>query len=163
MPEVLASVSASLPRRVFGIGVLLLLGGMVLYLGLGRSHQAPGWQLFLLVFGASVLWMADRMRRATALRLDLTQDGLFDSAGRELARIDQIVAVERGTFAAKPSNGFVLRLAERGPRAWAPGLWWRAGRRVGIGGVTSAGQTKFMAEMLTALLAERDRDADVSS
>ncbi|MGB8624087.1 MAG: hypothetical protein WCD16_14855 [Paracoccaceae bacterium] len=162
MPEVLATVSASLPRRVFGLGVLLLLGGMVLYIGLARHHEVLGWQLFLMVFGVAVLWLAERMRRATALRVDLTRTGLFDSAGRELVRIEDIAGIERGTFAIKPSHGFVVRLKAAGPRAWAPGLWWRLGRRVGIGGVTPASQTKFMAEMLAGLLAERERDVSSS-
>jgi len=159
MSEVLATVSASLPRRAFGIGVLLALGGVVLYVGLMRQHSSPGWQVFLLVFGVLVLWLADRMRRATAMTLRLTPDGIYDSDGRELARMDQIVGVDRGAFAIKPSNGFVLRLTERPGRAWAPGLWWRIGRSVGVGGVTSANQTKFMAEMLSAMLAERESGA----
>lgn len=156
MTEVLATVSASLPRRAFGIGVLLCLGGILIFVGLGRSHEVLFWQIFMLVFGAAVLWLASRMWHATAQRIHLTEAGLFDSEGRELALIDQIAGVERGTFAIKPSNGFVVVLKAARGRAWAPGLWWRSGRRVGIGGVTAAGQTKFMAEMLTALLAQRD-------
>lgn len=155
MSEVLATVSASLPRRAFGIGVLLCLGGILISVGLRGGHEVLFWQAFLLVFGAIVLWLARHMWRATAQSIRLTEEGIFDSAGRELALIDQIAGVERGTFAIKPSNGFVVVLKAPRGRAWAPGLWWRAGRRVGIGGVTAAGQTKFMAEMLTALLSQR--------
>ena len=160
MTKVLATVSASLPRRVFGIGVLLLLGGVVLYIGLARPHDAPGWQAFMLVFGVLMLWLAEMMRRATGRGLRLTEEALVDNAGRELARVDQIEAVERGTFAMKPTNGFVLHLKTAPGRAWAPGMWWRLGRRVGIGGVPAAGQTKFMAEILTARLHERAQADD---
>jgi hypothetical protein len=37
-------------------------------------------------------------------------------------------------------------------RLWAPGLYWRNGTFLGIGGVLSAGETKAMAEILTALV-----------
>jgi hypothetical protein len=47
----------------------------------------------------------------------------------------------------------MLRLSDKAPRAWYPGLWWRMGRRVGIGGVTSAAQTKAMAEIIAAMIA----------
>ncbi len=155
MSDVLASVSASLGRRVFGLATLLALGGGLIYLALATPPQSILWQGFLLVFGGVVLWLADRLRRATEQSIVLTEEGLFDSQGQVLAHIDNIVGVERGPFAIKPSNGFMVRLKTRQPRAWAPGLWWRTGRRVGVGGVTSAGQSKFMAETLTALLVEK--------
>lgn len=154
--EVLAIVAPSVPRRVFGLLVLFVLGGTVLYLGLARDHSSTGWQLFLMVFGLMVLLLAERMRRATAGRLELTRDGLRDGTGAPVAPLEQIEKVERGTFAIKPSNGFMVKLKQAGPRAWAPGLWWRMGRRVGVGGVTAAAQTKIMAEMIEALVAERD-------
>ena len=38
-----------------------------------------------------------------------------------------------------------------------PGLWWRIGRRIGVGGVTPASQSKVMADLITARLIERDQ------
>ena len=157
MTEVLATVSASAPRRYFGVSVLLILGGLLIYIALARPHDALGWQAFLLIFGVIVLWLAETMRRSTALTLTLSADGIRDSNGQILAQIEDIERVVGGTFAMKPSHGFVLQLKSPLGRAWAPGLWWRVGRRVGIGGVTGAGQTKFMAEMLTALLLEKKK------
>ena len=71
-------------------------------------------------------------------------------------RIEEVEALERGLFAFKPSNGFLIRTRAPKPRGWQPGLWWRVGRRIGIGGVTSAGQAKAMSEIMAALLLERD-------
>jgi hypothetical protein len=64
--------------------------------------------------------------------------------------------VERGAFALKPSNGFTLVMKHKSPRAWAPGIWWRTGYRVGVGGVTAAGQSRFMAEQIALMIARRD-------
>lgn len=154
-PDSLVRITVSAPRRAVGLAALWALGGLAIYVALAAPPAAIGWRLFLLAVGGTALWLGVAMKRATARPLCLTHDGLFDSEGRVLARLDEIAEIERGLFALKPSNGFVLRLTAPGPAAWAPGVWWRLGRRLGVGGVTSAGQAKVMSEILTALLAER--------
>ena len=146
-----ALVQASPARRVFAYGVLFLLGALVVYVTLVQP-PALHWMAFMLGFGFLMLWQAERLRRATMHVIELTDTELRDSSGRVLARIDEIHSVERGTFAFKPSNGFTLVLQTKKPRAWMPGLWWRYGRRVGVGGVTNAGQSKFMAERISMML-----------
>ncbi|MDX8354393.1 hypothetical protein [Cognatiyoonia sp. IB215182] len=151
---VYASVHASPARRIFAYAVLFALGILVLYTALAHPPSI-GWLVFLLAFGIGALWLAERLRRATLLRIDLTATDIRDSAGTVLATMDEIRAVDRGVFAFKPSNGFTLVMDTKMPRGWAPGLWWRLGRRVGVGGVTSAGQAKFMAEQIAFRLNQR--------
>ena len=100
--------------------------------------------------------MARRLWIATLDRLELTKEVLRTSAGDVIAVVEEIEALDRGVFAFKPSNGFLIRTKKPDARSWAPGLWWRIGRRIGVGGVTAASQTKFMSEVLTAMMAERD-------
>ncbi len=154
--EVVAVVRASAARRGLGLAMLGLLGLLLIYVALVRSPAEPGWQAFLLLAGLVSLWAGDRMRRATALSVELTPAGLRSSDGEVIATLDRIEGVDRGMFAFKPSNGFLLRLTEPAGARWQPGLWWRLGRRVGIGGVTPASQAKLMADLLAAMLAERD-------
>ncbi|WP_368184603.1 hypothetical protein [Aestuariibius sp. HNIBRBA575] len=151
---VYATLNASAGRRLFALMVLYALGALLIYLAF-TNPPALIWQVFLIAFGAVVLFGAEHLRRATLLVLTLTEEGLSDSAGRVLARIEDIKDVERGVFAFKPSNGFTLVLTEKQPRAWAPGLYWALGRRVGVGGVTSAGASKFMAEQIAFRIASR--------
>ncbi len=154
MQNPIATVEASTPRRIFGMTVLAGLGGMFLYLAF-TTPQVFWARLILLAFGAGALYMTDWMRRATLGRIDLTEEGLFDQDGNQLAAIEDIAGVDRGHLAIKPSNGFVVRLHTAGPRAWAPGLWWRRGKRLGVGGVTSAVQSKYMADALMTMVANR--------
>ena len=154
--EVLATVGATGLRRVIGVGMLAVLGALMIYIALATPPEVPGWQVFLLVMGAAALFLAHRMRLATQWQLQLGADGLRMSDGTTVAPIDRITRIERGMFAFKPSNGFILHLSEPLGRRWLPGLWWRLGRRVGVGGVTPRPQTKLMADMLQAMLAERD-------
>lgn len=153
--EVIAVVSASAGRRILGITSLALLGFLLIYLCF-VSPPAVFGQIFLLGVGGSSLWIADKMRRATSTVIEMTQTHLRDSSGLEICAIDDIESIDRGFFAFKPSNGFLLKTKSPGTRSWRPGLWWRAGRRIGVGGMTPGHQTKFMSEILAATLAQRD-------
>lgn len=148
-----AKVWASPIRRGFGCAVLYGLGGLLLYIALARP-PAFGWQLFLLVFGGVILFLAERVRKASRGEIYLMADDIRDSDGRILALMSDIASVERGAFALKPSNGFTLVLHARASRVWVPGMWWRMGRRVGVGGVTGAGPAKFMAEQIALRIAK---------
>ncbi len=155
--EILAIVETSPVRRWMGVVMLAALGGLMIYIALAAPPD-PVWQVFLIALGALALWMAERMRRATEHRIELTEQELRSSEGQVIARVSEIEIVDRGVFAFKPSNGFLVRLRAPRPRIWRPGLWWCSGRRVGVGGVTSAGQTKAMSEILSAILARRDHE-----
>lgn len=89
--------------------------------------------------------------------IELTPTELRDGDGTVIARVADIEALDRGVFAFKPSNGFLLRTAAgtQDGNVWRPGLWWRIGRRVGIGGMTPGSQTKFMSEIISAMMASR--------
>lgn len=153
--RVVARLYPSVPRRILAALMLGGLGGLLVWIAMAHPPQAFGWRLFLLGFGAATLWATVRMWQATALGLELTGEELRDSAGQRLAHLSQVRAVSRGVFAFKPSNGFLLTLDAPGPAAWAPGLWWRLGRRIGVGGVTSRNEGRFMAEVLEEMLARR--------
>jgi len=154
--EVLAEITPSAGRRIMAIGMLLLLGAVLIYVALSSAAVGFGLQVLFLVCGVGALALCGLVRRATRHSIRLTEAGLFDSGGRTLCTLPQIAGVERGAFAFKPSNGFALRLKARAPRAWAPGVWWRFGRRLGVGGVTSSSQAKFMADMIAMRLAGYD-------
>ncbi len=150
--DVIAVVAPSQARRWLAVALLVVLGGMLLYLAFSSPPENLFLQAFLVALGLASVVMGDRIRRATETYIELTEDGLRDGDGRVLARMGEIDRVERGAFAFKPSNGFVVHLKTPGPRAWQPGLWWRTGRKLGIGGVTPAGQGKFMADMIALRL-----------
>ncbi|MFD1160016.1 hypothetical protein [Roseovarius aestuarii] len=153
--DILMAIHASAPRRVFGVSVLGLLGTMLIFVALSQPPSNPAWAIFLLGFGAGAVWMAYRMWEVTRHRLELTETELRSSDGTVIAQTGDIRSMDRGMFAFKPSNGFMLRLKTKAPRRWRPGLWWSLGDRIGVGGVTSAPQTKAMAEMISAMIASR--------
>ena len=154
---VIAILEASPPRRFLGTGMLLLLGGLLIYLALALPFS--GSQVLLILGGLAGLFAAMRLHAATAQVIELTASQLRIKDGAVLAELDNIEKVERGAFAFKPSNGFLVSLKQKGPRRWAPGLFWAFSRKIGVGGVTGAPQTKGMAEALAILVAERELKA----
>ena len=139
-----------------GVISMYLLGLLLIYVAFARPPSF-GWLVFLLAFGCGSLWLAEKMRRATERVINLSEAGLHDDTGTVIAAIEDIDKIDRGVFAFKPSNGFLIRLKTKDlPRRWEPGLWWRLGRQVGIGGVTAASQSKPVAELLQAMVAKRD-------
>lgn len=156
--DLVARITPSPFRRWLAVSILAILGGLLIYLALSRPPASILWQLFLLAMGSLALILADQVRQATALSIEFSNGRMVDSAGREICSLDEIASIERGAFAFKPSNGFLIHLRTRKPRHWAPGLWWRIGRRVGVGGVTPVSQTKFMSEMIAFELRGKSED-----
>ncbi|WP_291833990.1 hypothetical protein [Limimaricola sp.] len=145
-------------RRVFAWTVLMVLGALLIWFGVVEAAPAAV-RAALVTGGAMAIWAGERLRRLTWLMLVLTDTELRDGEGRVLARIDAIDRVERGAFAMKPPNGFLLMMKEPGPRVWVPGIWWRMGRRVGVGGMLPPHLAKHMAETIGLMLIERDAAA----
>ncbi|MCA0964282.1 hypothetical protein [Salipiger bermudensis] len=157
--QIIARVSATPARRVIGVGTLAALGVLLLWLLVAEPPVEIYWKALLLLLGLAALWMAQRMWRATGRVLILTETGLSDSSGAVLARVEEIAKVDRSMFAMKPSNGFLIQLKETQPRAWQPGLWWRMGKRVAVGGVTAGRDTKPLADALSMLVARHKGEA----
>ncbi len=152
--EVLASIQASSARRWTGVGMLATVGALVIYVAIA-SPPDLGWQIFLFVVGIGAFWLSHHMWHSTQGRIELTSTDLRTSSGQVICKVEEVETVDRGVFAFKPSNGFIIKTRTAGSFDWFPGLWWRVGRRIGIGGMTAAAETKFMSEILTGLLAER--------
>ncbi len=152
--EVLAIIRVSVVRRWLAVGMQSTLGVLLIYTALRHPPELQ-WQLFLLILGAGALWLAANTFSATQTYIELTRQGLHDTSGELIVALDEIKKVERGTFAMKPSSGFTLHLNEKAKTRWRPGLWWRMSRRLGIGGATPGSDTKSMAQIIEALLAER--------
>lgn len=149
---VITSVTATSFRRIVATLILGVLGFLLLSVMLGRPLT------FVTVvtlggFGVISLALSYLVWQSTGGSVYLTETDVRDSDGRILAELADIEKVERGVFAIKPSNGFVLITKKPQGRMWAPGLYWRLGRRVGIGGVVPAGATKFMAEQIAFRIA----------
>lgn len=154
---IMLQVAPAPVRRTAVSGVMAFLGLWGLWLALSDGGAETGLRLLLAILGVAATLAAVTLLRATDVTLTLDDAGLTDSRGRVLARLDEVVAVERGALSLAPTGGFVLRLATAGPAHWVPGVWWRVGTRVGVGGTTPRLKTREMAQLIEAMLALRGR------
>ena len=148
--EELIAITPAPARRAVTLAMLYSLAGLLLYIAFTQPPASTSLLVFILLLAAAVLWLAVATMRSTRNGLVLTREVLRTQTGQILCRVEEVASVERGAFAFKPSNGFLVRLKTPGPTGWAPGLWWRHGTFVGVGGVTPPGQTRAMAELLKA-------------
>jgi hypothetical protein len=153
---ILAELRASAPRRVFGATIIAALAVLLIYLALWHPPESMLWRMFLLFFGCFAVFGTLRLWQDTMNVLELTPLELRERGGRVLAPVADMRDVARGALALKPSNGFSVSLAKSHGFGWAPGLWWRLGRKIGVGGVTSSQEARYMAEQIAALIAARD-------
>lgn len=153
---VLARLDASQPRRMIGVAVQAALGVVILSLAFSFPREQMALRVGMVVLAGLVFYGGYLTWRATAMGLVLTVSGLRDDNGRLLAEVANVREVSRGAFALKPSHGFSLVLFQGMGFAWVPGLWWRIGKRVGVGGVTPSQPARYMAEVIAALITARD-------
>lgn len=155
MSDVITGIIPSAPRRMFGTGVLYALGSVLLYVAVATPPSAA-YAVFLIGLGALSLYGGYRMWSVTGRMIELTEDELRLSDGTLICKTADIHKVDRSFFAFKPSNGFLVTTKVSYPTKWAPGLLWRFGKRIGVGGVTPASEGKIMADTLAAMIATRD-------
>jgi hypothetical protein len=154
--EVLATITPKPARRWFAVGATGLLGTMLIYIAASTPPVDLAWLVFLVVMGATSLYWSWRVWTATATSLELTRTELRERDGRQLCLVEDIDRVDGGVFAFKPAAGFLIHLKAPSTRVYAPGLWWRAGRRIAVGGVTGRAEGKAVSELINVMLADRD-------
>ncbi len=154
--EPIFTLTPSPVRRHLGTGMMLFLGAVLLYIAVGSSTNSSFSFLLFAALGVAVFLITWRIHTSTANALVLSKDGIHSTDGTLVAEVSNITRIEQGVFAFKPSNGFTIILTEPMAAAWYPGLWWRFGRRVGVGGVTPRAQGKLMAEHILVQMKKRD-------
>jgi len=155
MEVIIAYMYVSPVRRIVGVALQAAMGGGLIFVAVAKPPASPIYIMLLLCIGAALLFGGWRFWQATAKGLVLTDTCLRETTGRVICQLDEIDKIERGTFAFKPANGFMLRMTAHQLRGWAPGLWWRMGKMVGIGGATNRNAAKSMAAAIDVLRSPR--------
>lgn len=156
---VLAEARASGSRRLFAAFLLGAVGLGLAWSGLQLTLASVSGAL-MMAAGVIFVWLALRLVLAADQAVVLTAAGLADADGTVIVDLDAIEGVDSSLLSARPSNGFIIRTRTRQAPGWRPGLWWRLGHRVGIGGILPKARTRDMVNRLSLMLAERDQPSD---
>ena len=155
MSDIILKIQPNLGRRIFSILVLCICAVVIMNNAFSNTMHSMVLKLTLFGLGVAFLWQAQASFRFANAALILKHDGLYDDQDNLICSLSNIALVDRGWFSLKPSNGFLLRLHEPQSRKWLPGLYWRFGRRLGVGGALSPVQTKEMSDKLILLMQEK--------
>ncbi len=161
MDDVIARLEPSLGRRWFGALSLGALGLVLIWYTFTQPQDMLLLRILTPVLGVAFIWQAQWNLRVSKTGIYLTRQGLFDAQNRQIVALYNMAEVDRGVFAFKPSNGFLIRLHEAEPKGWAPGLYWRFGKRLGIGGATHPGHNKMMSDAIEVLIMERSLGPEI--
>lgn len=155
MDTKVAVLEPSLGRRWFGAIILGLIGVILIYWSISYPPETLIARILMPILGVLCFWQVQWNMRVSQYGLYLTKEGLFDANDVLICPLYNMAEVDRGLFAFRPSNGFLVRLHEPEEKGWAPGLYWRLGKRLGVGGATHPAQNKAMAQAIEALILER--------
>jgi hypothetical protein len=161
MSDFIMKIQPSFSRRLFGVIILSVSALIMMNFVFTDAAQSAILKAILFGFSLVFLWQVQANLRFTKATLILTRDGLFDTDGGLVCSLSNIEKVDRGWLSFKPSNGFLLRLHEPMPSKWSPGLYWRIGRSLGVGGAISPAETKKMSDKIILLLQEKDLGVDL--
>lgn len=141
--------------------------GVVLFftVAIAARSSASNPIIALINFPAAILlaWFGYAMFTAKARSVTFDGEVLTDDTGLVLCHVDDIKSVERGFALFKPSGGFALLMKEEQTRDWSPGLWWRYGSRIGIGGATPGRSARVMADSITMAMAMKEAGPQLSA
>ncbi len=154
MTNYIVKIQPSASRRFFSIFILCLSAGVMIYFAITDPAQSIVLKLILLSLAGIFLWQVQANLRFPNAALLLKRDGLYDDQCEIICSLSNIALVDRGWFSIKPSNGFLLRLHEKASIKWLPGVYWRIGKRMGVGGAINPTQTKEFSDKLLLLQQE---------
>ena len=161
MTDVILKIQPNSMRRIVSFIMLTLCAFVMISFAFTSTANSLVLRLVLICLGTAAIWQAQAGFRQSNAALILKREGLFDEYDTLICNLSNIAKVDRGWFSFKPSNGFLLHLHEPLSRKWVPGLYWRMGRRLGVGGSLSPAQTKEMSDKILLLMQEKALDMEL--
>ena len=143
----LAIINPPVIKRYFFTLLSLILAVLLLYEGVA-IYFVSGERLGFILVGLFLLGLTYLFYFNTGKALILYEDRLVSTDGELLFELKNIASIENGLFSFKPSNGVLFRLKEPMRVKWRLGLWWRFGKRVGIGGCTQKSSINLAVEII---------------
>ena len=100
------------------------------------------------------LWFIRFLKRYSKIGFLINQSGLFNIDGSVICEIDDIERIDVSPYTFKSANGFIVILKTKSSFKSIPGLYWRLGKRLSIGGLVSKNESKFLSQTLLSFFEE---------
>ena len=139
----------------------LVIFGLLLFLCYTISKIEEDLTLldFLLIPTIIFLWLCFRkfLKRYSKVGFLINQSGLFNLDGSVICEIGDIERIDVSPYTFKSANGFIVILKTKSSFKSIPGLYWRLGKRISIGGLVSKNESKFLSQTLLGFFHETEK------
>ena len=142
-------------RMKFLGGAIFFLLVFLLYT-LSELNNENTLMTFFLLLGLVLLalWFKRFLKRYSKVGFQINSTGLYDLETNLICKIDDIHKVDVSPYTFKSANGFIVFSKTKSKFRSVPGLYWRLGNRISIGGLISKNESKFLSTTLLALIDE---------
>ena len=152
------SIRYELPgHRIKILGAIIF--GLLVFLTftISKLDQAISLSDFLLIpaiimFG---LWFKRFLKRYSNVGFLINDTGLFNLDETIVCKMSDIARVDVSPYTFKSANGFIVLLKTQSSFKSIPGLYWRLGKRISIGGLVSKNESKFLSGALLRFLEKK--------
>ncbi len=127
---------------------LLAIGGMGLVYYGTLNYWGRVEVLFVYVLAMLTLFGCFKFYQNTREELLLYEDRVASSSGELLFEVSNVKSIDNSLLSFKPSNGALIYLKSPMPMKVHYGLWWRVGKKVGIGGCTNRAEVNVMVDII---------------
>ena len=155
MNETIPDVQYELPRhRMKILGTIII--GLTIFLvyQLSTLNSEISFLDFLLIPIIIFLLFLFKafLARYSNVGFLINEIGLFNLDKSLICKIEDIEKVDVSPYTFKAANGFIVLLKTKNSFKAIPGLYWRLGKRISIGGLISKSESKFLSGTLLEIL-----------
>ena len=97
------------------------------------------------------LWLKRFLNRYSKIGFLINELGMFNLDESLIFKMDEIERIDVSPYTFKSANGFIILLKTKSSFKFIPGLYWRLGNRISIGGLVSKNESKFLSTTLLEL------------
>ena len=137
-------------HRIKILGTVIFILSLFLIYTLLTLNDKISFSDFLLIpiLVISILWFRRFLSRYSKIGFVISTDGLFDLNMDLICTIDDIKKIDVSPYTFKSANGFIILLKTKSSFKSIPGLYWRVGKRISIGGLVSKNESKLLSGRL---------------
>ncbi len=136
--------------------LFLTIFGLLLFLlyALSKLDEKISLFDFFLILLTIVLgiWLKRFLKKFSKIGFLINELGIFNLDESIICKIENIKKIDVSPYTFKSANGFIIFQKTKGSFKIVPGLYWRAGKRISIGGLISKNESKFLSSTLLEII-----------
>ena len=138
--------------EILGLVIFSLLLFMIYTISFLDGKTSLSDFLFLPLILLLGFWFKNFLKKYSKVGFLINEQGLFNLDKSPICKMHEIDRVDASPYTFKSANGFIIILKTKNSFESVPGLYWKLGKRISIGGLVSKNESKFLAGLLMQFL-----------